>query len=313
MTDQMTESRAPTSPDLEEIMAMSMRERLDPLIAERAPWMYRDGMVMRPIRGALHLLLGYDKALKVGEQLRHWDSPTIMDFMADMIARKTEISGLENIPASGRAMIVSNHPTGIADGIILWKLIAQRRPDMFFFANADALRILPQLREIIAPVEWREDKRSHAQNRETLAYAKDAAAKERLAVIFPSGRLAKRRRFRLHEREWMASAAMMARKFNMPVIPMHMTARNSALFYLFDKLHPTLRDITLFHEVLNKDKQRYKVELGTPIDPSALPQGSVEATEFLKQKVLSLPQDRNQSLLEPGSTFDKIERALALS
>ena len=28
---------------------------------------------------------------------------------------------------------------------------------------------------------------------------------------------------------------MMARKFNLPVVPLHIRARNSALFYLFDR------------------------------------------------------------------------------
>ena len=94
-----------------------------------------------------------------------------------------------------------------------------------------------------------------------------------MAVIFPSGRLAKRRWWSLHERPWMASAAMLARKYGLPVIPLHITARNSALFYLFDRIHPTLRDITLFHEVLNKRHQPYRIAVGAPIDPATLPLG----------------------------------------
>ena len=66
---------------------------------------------------------------------------------------------------------------------------------------------------------------------------------------------------------------MMARKFNLPVVPLHITARNSALFYLFDRIHPTLRDITLFHEVLNKTHQPYRLTLGPAIDPETLPVG----------------------------------------
>ena len=104
-------------------------------------------------------------------------------------------------------------------------------------------------------------------------YARRAFAAGRLAVLFPSGRLAKRRWWSLHERPWMASGAMMARKFNLPVVPLHITARNSALFYLFDRIHPTLRDITLFHEVLNKTRQPYRLTLGAAIDPETLPVG----------------------------------------
>ena len=57
---------------------------------------------------------------------------------------------------------------------------------------------------------------------------------------------------------------MMARKFNLPVVPLHIRARNSALFYLFDRIHPTLRDITLFHEVLNKARQPYRLTILHP-------------------------------------------------
>ena len=149
-------------------------------------------------------------------------------------------------------MVIANHPTGIADGIVLYGALSKVRPDLFIFANADALRVLPQLEEVIAPVEWRPERRTHRQNRETMDYARRAFEAGRMAVLFPSGRLAKRRWWSLHERPWMASGAMMARRFNLPVVPLHITARNSALFYLFDRIHPTLRDITLFHEVLNK-------------------------------------------------------------
>ena len=57
---------------------------------------------------------------------------------------------------------------------MLFGALAQIRPDLFFFANADAIRVLPQLADLIAPVEWRPEKRSHKQNRETMDYARTA-------------------------------------------------------------------------------------------------------------------------------------------
>jgi putative hemolysin len=195
---------------------------------------------------------------------------------------------LSNLPSEGPALIVANHPTGIADGIILYHLLAARRPDLFFYANADILRVLPQLSQMIAPVEWRAGKRSHGKTRETMAYTRTAFEAGRLGVIFPSGRLAKRRGLRLHERPWMTSAAMIARKFDLPVIPVNMRARNSALFYLFDAIHPTLRDITLFHETLNKYRQPYRVTIGRPIPAAAMPATSEEGIEHLRRATLAL-------------------------
>jgi putative hemolysin len=109
-----------------------------------------------------------------------------------------------------------------------------------------------------------------------MTYARHALTDAgRLGVIFPSGRLAKRVGLRLHERPWMSSAAALARKFDLPVIPVHIRARNSALYYLFDAIHPTLRDITLFHETLNKASQPYLVTIGAPIAAADLPRDPV--------------------------------------
>ncbi|WP_290749660.1 1-acyl-sn-glycerol-3-phosphate acyltransferase [Amaricoccus sp.] len=274
-----------------------MQAIVDQLIEERAPWLRKGDLAARLARPFLHGLLKYDKTIRVGETLKPMPGPDILASLADMIAHHVEVTGLERLPASGPGIVVSNHPTGIADGVVLYGALAARRPDLFIFANADAMRVLPQLGEVLAPVEWRPEKRTHKQNRETLAYAHAAFEQGRLAVIFPSGRLAKRRWLSLHERPWMASAAMLARKYNLPVTPLHITARNSAMFYLFDRIHPTLRDITLFHEVLNKRHQPYRITIGEPIDPATLPSGSAEATELLKARTLELGGVKPQTVL----------------
>ena len=82
---------------------------------------------------------------------------------------------------------------------------------------------------------------------------------------------------------------MIARKFGAPVIPLHIRARNSALFYLLDAIHPTLRDVTLFNEVLNKAGHTYRITIGKPIDPATLPAKSEEGIEALRRAVLDLP------------------------
>ena len=55
--------------------------------------------------------------------------------------RDLTVEGLEHIPATGPALIVSNHPTGIADGVAVHDAVRTRRQDAIFFANADALRV----------------------------------------------------------------------------------------------------------------------------------------------------------------------------
>lgn len=266
-----------------------MQARLDPLIQERAPWLYSSKPHHRIVRRVMMGLLRYPRTVELGAEFRDLPSQEIFRRMTQLIVRDVRVEGMERIPATGPALIVSNHPTGIADGIVMNALISPLRDDLFIYANHDMIRVLPQMEDIIAPVEWRLEKRSHAKTKATMDYTRRAIGAGRIGLIFPSGRLAKRRGLKLHERPWMPSAAMIARKFDVPVIPLHIRARNSALFYLLDAIHPTLRDVTLFNEVLNKAGQAYSVTIGEPIAPASLPRSGEEAIAQLRSTALALP------------------------
>ncbi|WP_074969170.1 1-acyl-sn-glycerol-3-phosphate acyltransferase [Paracoccus aminovorans] len=266
-----------------------MRRRLDPLIAERAPWLFSGRRHHTLARQALMWLLRYPRTLELAAEYRDLPTDEIMRRIAALILRDLRVEGLEHIPATGPALIVSNHPTGIADGIVLNAVIAAVRDDLFVYANHDILRILPQFDSLIAPVEWRVEKRSHAKTRATMDYTRAALERGRIGLIFPSGRLAKRQGLTLQERPWMASAAMIAKKFDAPIIPLRIRARNSALFYLLDAIHPSLRDVTLFNEVLNKAGQPFGVTIGAPIPAPSLPSRSEDGIALLRDAVLTLP------------------------
>lgn len=278
-----------------------MQARLDPLIAERAPWLFSDKLHHRIARQAMLRLLRYPRTIQLGAEVKDQPTSEIMRRVSDLMVRDVQVDGMENIPASGPALIVSNHPTGIADGIVMHTLVSELRDDLFIYANHDMIRVLPQTADLIAGVEWRVEKRSHAKTRATMDYTREALQAGRIGLIFPSGRLAKRQGLSLHERPWMASAAMIARKFGVPIIPLHIRARNSVLFYALDAIHPTLRDVTLFNEVLNKKRQPYRITVGSAIDPTDLPRGSEEAIALLKDTVLALPA--------PGPDAARLTRA----
>lgn len=278
---------------------MSMKDRIDPLIAERAPWLFRPGPLRARARDVLDGVLGYDRTVALAETLRDMPGDAVLHGVADLIAQDVRVRGVHHVPRVGPALIVANHPTGIADGLILWNSLARQRPDLYFYANRDILRVLPQLEPFIAPVEWREHLRNRAKARATMEFTRAAVAQGRMGVIFPSGRLAQRKGLALHERPWMGSAARIAKKFDLPVIPVNIQARNSALFYLFDLIHPSLRDITLFHETLNKAQQSFRVTFGRPIPASQLEADSAVGIARLRRAVLGLggPDAPNVSLV----------------
>ena len=278
-------------------MTSQVRSILNELIAERAPWYFSGHPVVKLARRGLDQMLGYEATARIAEQLAGSPAPEIFREVGARLAQRVTISGLENVPPNGAALMVCNHPTGIADGLVLNHALLARRDDVYFFANRDIIRVFPQMDEKIAPVEWRPEKRSHAAMRDVIHYVRSANDAGRLGVIFPSGRLAKRRGIRLVERPWMPSAAMLARKFALPVIPVHITARNSALFYLFDLIHPTLRDITLFHETLNKDRFRFDIRIGRPVCGESLDPRSDIAIATLHDRVMALAGHRDQPLI----------------
>ena len=120
-----------------------MQHLFDPLIAERAPWLFNRGASMP--RKALMRLLSYSRTLELAEKMKPLSAQDIMASMGALLARDIQATGLENIPHHGAALIVANHPTGIADGIILSHILSQIRPDHYLYANRDILRILPQI------------------------------------------------------------------------------------------------------------------------------------------------------------------------
>ena len=254
----------------------------DVLIAERAPRLTAS-WAWPIVRPALYKLLNYKAARRMAEGVAGLSGQGAFDYMSDLLDLKVSTLNLERIPATGRCIIVCNHPTGIADGVAVYDAIKQRRSDAIFFANADALRVSPRLGEIVIPVEWVVDKRTREKTRATLDAARAAFEGERCVVMFPAGRLARvGKDGSVTDPEWAPTAASMARKYGAPVVPIHVAGPTSTLFHLFDRISQELRDITLFHELLNKRKTAFQLKVGLPIPPTRLDIDATRATYALK-------------------------------
>jgi putative hemolysin len=105
-------------------------------------------------------------------------------------------------------------------------------------------------------------------------------------MIFPAGQLARRGPDgRLWDEAWAPSALSLARRYNAPVAPMHLSGPSSTLFHIFDRVSTELRDVTLFHELLNKRHARYRLRVGPLVSPSALDPDAAAATIAMKTYV----------------------------
>ncbi|MEE4359995.1 MAG: 1-acyl-sn-glycerol-3-phosphate acyltransferase [Pseudomonadales bacterium] len=271
----MTITETRSLADLLRRVRSSERHIVDVLIQERAP-----GLLGRPVLGALgravlYPLLGYRDAVRMADRVAALPGYEAMEFLREVLALEVRVEGLEQIPTEGAALIVGNHPTGIADGVVVFDALTRRRRDLTIFANRDAIRVGPGFEDLIIPVEWQAGRKTRERTRETLKSTQRAVRDGRIVVMFPSGRLAYMDEGRLRERPWMPTAVSLARRHGLPVIPMHISGRNSSLFYLFSRLSDQLRDITLFHEVVNKRGGDYRVRFGSPIAADLL-EGDVD-------------------------------------
>ena len=254
----------------------------DVLIAERAPRLTASPFwpLVRPF---LYKALNYRQAVRMADAVQPLSGAQALDYMSDLLDLKVSVLNGDRIPTTGRCIVVANHPTGIADGIAVFDAIKARRPDAIFFANADAVRVSPRLGEAIIPVEWVHDKRTREKTRLTLQAAKEAFEAERCVVMFPAGRLARiGKDGSVTDPEWAPTAASLARKYEAPVVPIHLSGPYSRLFHWFDRFSQELRDITLFHELLNKKRKPFALKVGKPIPPSRLDIEAAKATYALK-------------------------------
>jgi putative hemolysin len=223
---------------------------VDVLIAERAPGLSASPAwpVLRPL---LYAMLGYARARALAEAIRPLPGRAALDLISRALDLRLDIRGLERVPREGRLIVVANHPTGLADGLAVYDALKGVRPDLCFYANADAHRVA-----------------------------------ERCLAIFPAGRLARRKPGGgLSDPPWAASAPALARKHRAQILPVHLSGPYSTLFHLFDRFSGELRDITLFHEMLNKRGRRFTLTFGRPIPPEALSADSAEAAQRLKAHV----------------------------
>lgn len=257
---------------------------VDILIAERAPRLAA-APIWPLLRPMLYNLLDYRKAVALADRIAGLPGVAALEAVSDLLKVEVEVAGLEHVPREGACVLVSNHPTGIADGVAAWDALRPARPDLAFYANSDAHRVAPGFGDVLIPVEWVEAKRTRERTRQTLVMTQAAFAAGRALFIFPAGRLARAERGGLVDPEWMPSAVTLARKNGAPVVPVRMSGPWSFWFHLFDRMSEELRDMTLFKELLNKQGRRFRLDIGPPIPPARLEGDPVAVTNALKAHV----------------------------
>lgn len=197
---------------------------------------------------------------------------------------------LENIPKEGGFVVVSNHPFGGIEGVMLLSAIAKVRPDFKLMANF-ILAHIPNLKECFFSVnpfeknpEW---KSSVGGIKGTIQHIADGKG----LGVFPAGEVS---RYHGHDfpedLPWSTSIARIIKNAGVPVIPVFWEGRNSKLFYAVDKIHPMLGTARLTKELINKHDTNFNLQIGKPILPAEIAQyeNPKELAAYLRSRSYAL-------------------------
>ena len=175
---------------------------------------------------------------------------------------------LENIPKEGGFVVVSNHPFGGIEGVMLLSAIAKVRPDFKLMANF-ILAHIPNLKECFFSVNPFEKNPEWKSSVGGIKGAIQHIAEGKGLGVFPAGEVS---RYHGHDYPedlpWSTSIARIIKNANVPVIPVFWDGRNSKLFYAVDKIHPMLGTARLTRELINKHDTCFNLQIGKPILPA---------------------------------------------
>ena len=170
-----------------------------------------------------------------------------------------------NIPAEGRVIIIANHPIGSLDGLALLRLVSEVRQDVKIVAN-DMLMNFSALHSLFIPL----DNMAGGSPRRSYKAILDALANEQAIIIFPAGEVSRAHPSGVKDGVWRPGFLHFARRSGAPLLPIHIAAKNSFVFYGASFLFKPLGTALLAHEMFNKQSQVIDFSVGELISASAL-------------------------------------------
>jgi putative hemolysin len=226
------------------------------------------GMAAEKAGGAIMSALGFNRLNEL--YIKHANKkglPFIEAVLAELeIQYEINRDELKRVPQKGAFVIVSNHPYGGIEGLILLKEILPLRPDFKIIGNFLFHRIKP-LKDYIFPVNPFE---THKKEKSSIAGLKDALqhlSDGKPLLIFPAGEVSTIYigSNEVADRKWMNPALKFIKKAKVAVLPVHFQGSNSILFHSLGFIHPLLRTAKIPSELFNKKNKIIKIRIGNAI------------------------------------------------
>ncbi len=248
-------------------------QELEQRLQQRYPdWFHgRRGQLARPL---LRSVGRWSRLDRIEEFLRRNANVRGFDFVAaglDFIEGRYHVdpAALARIPATGRLLIVANHPSGALDALALLDAVGRIRRDVRIVAN-DLLGAIGPLQDLLLPVRILGGK----VQRTSLQAVEQALAAEQCVIVFPAGEVSRLSLLGIRDGRWQRGFVRFARAAAAPVLPVRVEARNSALFYGASTLFKPAGTALLAREMFARRGRPLRLRIGEPMqlgqgDPGA--------------------------------------------
>lgn len=215
----------------------------------------------------------------------------------------------ENIPVEGRVVIVANHPLGALDALALIHLVGSVRRDVKVLAN-DMLMQFTQLSPLLLPLPVFGGGNAHGGAR--AAYR--ALENDEALIVFPAGEVSRMRASGVRDAAWSSGFVRLALKTDAPVVPVHIAAQNSPVFYGVSMLAKPLSSLLLPREMFAAARARIELQVGENVPAAVLTQSTQQPQRIAQQMrthVYRLPR-RRPTVFPTSTAIAHPEPALAV-
>jgi putative hemolysin len=215
----------------------------------------------------LYNFLQLNKLNKLYKEYNQYQGIDFVDKVLERLEVKAVITekDLNKIPKEGPFIIVANHPYGGIDGLLMLQQIIKVRPDFKVLANF-LLHKIDNIQDFFIPVNPFENHKQKS-NFEGARKAFEHLKNGHPIGIFPAGEVStyQSEKNQITDKKWLDSAMKFVKRSKVPVVPMYFKGRNSKMFHILGKIHPSLRTVKLPSELLNKKNKKIKIRIATPI------------------------------------------------
>jgi len=266
---------------------------VEKMITDKYPKLKNSKILKSTISKFSDSIIHQDEINKFVQKNSHLGSFEFIDNVLDYFDFNFLVSDkdIENIPPSGRVVIIANHPLGALDAFALIKLISRVRKDIKIVAN-DFLKEFKALDSLFIHVNTF----TARQKKEAIQEVYDSLDNDMVLIIFPSGEVSRASSTGVKDKTWQKGFLKFAYRSNSPILPVFIGGKNSKTFYSLSTINKKLSTLLLPNEMFKQKSKTIDITIGEIIpNENIIPKGFKQdrIIELYKKQIYNLKNSKS--------------------